>query len=46
MDEVLQEATGRIYVSEEHTKRDILARYHDHPTAGHPGRDATFQAVN
>ena len=46
MDEVLQEATGKIYVSEEHTKRDIIARYHDHPTAGHPGRDATFQAVN
>ena len=46
MDEVLQEATGRIYISEEHTKRDILARYHDHPMAGHPGRDATFQAIN
>ena len=46
MDKVLQEAMGRIYVSEECTKRDILARYHDHPTAGHPGRDATFQAIN
>ena len=45
-DEVLQEATGKIYVSEKRTKRDILARCHDHPTAGHPGRDATYQAVN
>ena len=45
-DEVLQEATGKIYVSEEHTKKDILARCHDHPTAGHLGRDATYQAVN
>ena len=46
MDKVVQEATGKIYISEERTKRDILARYHDHPMAGHPERDATFQAVN
>ena len=46
MDEVLQEAMGRIYVSEERTKRDILAKYHDHPTAGHLGRDTTLQAIN
>ena len=46
MDEVLQEATGKIYVSEEHTKRDILARCHDHPTAGHLRRDTTYQTVN
>ena len=45
-DEVLEEATGKIYVSEERTKKDILARCHDHPTAGHPGRDATYQAIN
>ena len=36
----------RIYINEDHTKRDILKRYHNHPTAGHPGRDATFQAIN
>ena len=46
MDEVMQEATGKIYVNEERTKRDILARHHDHPTAGHLRRDATFQAIN
>ena len=46
MDEVLQEATGKIYISEECIKRDILTRHHNHPTAGHPERDATFQAVN
>ena len=46
MDEVLQEAMGRIYVSEERTKWDILAKYHDHLTAGHLGRDTTLQAIN
>ena len=46
MDEVMQEATGKIYVNEERTKRGILARHHDHPTAGHLRRDATFQAIN
>ncbi len=28
-------------------KRDLMALVHDHPTAGHPGRDKTLrQALN
>ena len=45
-EEVMQEATRRIYINEDCTKRDILKQYHNHPIAGHPGRDATFQAIN
>ena len=45
-DEVMQKATGRIYISEDCTKRDVLKQYHDHSTAGHLGRDATFKAIN
>jgi hypothetical protein len=26
----------------EHTKRNLMVLYHDHPTAGHPGRDETI----
>jgi hypothetical protein len=26
---------------EEHLKRSLMLLYHDHPTAGHPGRDET-----
>ena len=45
-EEVMQEVTWRICIDEDCTKRDILRQYHDHPTAGHLGRDVTFQMIN
>ena len=37
---------GRIVVPpNEELKRAILHRYHDAPTAGHPGRDRTLNTV-
>ena len=38
---------GRHYIpKDQELRREIVQRYHDHPTAGHPGEIATYKAIN
>jgi hypothetical protein len=36
---------NRAFLKLENTKCNLMVLYHDHPTAGHPGRDETIQKV-
>ena len=38
---------GRHYIpKDQELQREIVKQYHDHPTAGHPGEIATYNAIN